>query len=286
MAESRDPAAALASEGPSHPPGAPDAGNPAAAAAAPRSEAAAPDNGRAAAPALEPEYLANIEIPDGGRQSYERFGAAMKADGLQPKIGNAVLAWLAAARKNGAPPEQAGSPHGYSIDGRFSPEVQPYIASFASAMRAAGASQRDVDAALRAYGRWERASAGERVAAYRENEQLDREDAHQARNWLREKFGDSAPTVYSELRDYLNRLPPASRERLEQDRDAEGVAALNSPARLEQLLANARGPLPTDRVSIDAELAALREKMKNPRAWAKDEAGQRRYRLLLTQRGS
>jgi hypothetical protein len=41
------------------------------------------------------------------------------------------------------------------------------------------------------------------------------------------------------------------------------------------------GPLPTDRASIDAELAELEERMKSPRTWSKDNRGQRRYRALL-----
>jgi hypothetical protein len=287
-----------------------------------------PRSGERAEPApqsLESELSAELNIPEANRAGYEAFGTALTADGVRPEIGRAIFAWMAETRKNGAPPEYSDAKHGYYFDGvRFKPEDQTHLASFGAAMKAAGATQADVDAALRLYGKIQKANTRENAAAGRDLEQLDHADKAKARDFFRSQ-GEEAATNYQLVKGYLERNP-AERERLERERDANGVAALNDPRRLEQLIKKARGgtetreqiealmaekssrywrgsestrlqaryrdlvstgtrtqdgPLPTDRASIDAELAELEERMKSPRTWSKDNRGQRRYRALL-----
>lgn len=202
--------------------------------------------------ALDIGYLQGITVAVDDLGFYRDFGKALRADGVQVSAGNAVLHWIQATRQRGSAPAAEPAQHGYQVDlGRFKPEDGPYITSFLNTMHKAGATEGDVGAALNLYGKVQTALDRDKAATFQEHERMDAEDASGAMDWLRSTYGFEAGANLQILRNYLARLPESEREALENERDAQGVSALNSPVRLATLIAQAKGG-PETREQLEA----------------------------------
>lgn len=102
---------------------------------------------------------------------------------------------------------------------------------------------------------------------------------------LRNVSGEEFASGVRVVNGYLDQLPPAERERIENTTMPDGTRALNDPQTVLRLYGTAIGPLPRTPSAVAREIKELETRMRDDRsAWFKDEVAQARYRIL--QRGS
>lgn len=232
-------------------------------------------NNGLAATWLEPQGWRSVSAAQ--RASYERLASDLERGGVHPSAGKAALTFFSKVK---GPVEAQEKKHNYDLSrSGFNPNA-PYVVAFANALFETRAAQADVDKLFEVF----RTRSARRAAAqYRNTERLDRRDTQRAMNWMRAEFGDETQASLRLLKAYVAGLSPAEREKLESERDENGVAALNSPKRLRALLGLARGGGKTAPQKPPAEERAEIEKvMKEDRGrYFKDERMQARYRDLL-----
>jgi len=226
-------------------------------------------------------YWGEREIAQDQREVFEKVGAHFQGAGVDSKIGNAALAWL--EQNAGKPITSSEKKHSYDLSAfNIRPDDVHAVHAFANAMHAQGASQEQLEQLYRFYDGARSAQFQKTMEEARTLARMDGEDASKAIRAMRIEWGNEYEPNMRLLRAHVSRLPAAEREKLE-ERNAEGVLALNDPARIRELVKAARGG--SSQKSPADELAELRAMMANPRSayWKGPDAerNQARYRDLL-----
>jgi len=194
-----------------------------------------------------------------------------------------VGAWLQRIITNGHPSANVTPRHGYRVDAEL--QRDPLVVDFLNHAHAAGVSESDVQRLLNWYQTnylSGQPSAGtelsdEQIAA------IDERDRQAMQQWVEEHWGDAARDNLRLINSYLDSLPAADRERLENLERPDGGLWLNSPEAMEQLLFEARMHDHDNPVAEEIERieTVMRE---NPKQYFADEKMQARLRDLYRRR--
>lgn len=174
--------------------------------------------------------------------------------------------------------QQSAPEHSYDFNAmglQLGEHDRPVIDGFAVAMAKHNAPPEIIGAAWTWY--------TEQIAAQaRQQEFRDQQAAGETGELLRAEWGEGEYATNRELiRTWISEMPGSLQRALRTATNDDGIPIFSDPDALRWLAKAARRGAPTSQyVSREAELAALKQAMSNPREWSKDLAGQARYRDL------
>lgn len=207
------------------------------------------------------------------------------AGGFAPDKVSSASGWLETYLQQGVSPDEKRT-HGYNFSGIdwLSDKDRPALHNFGNWAAKQGWDQESVDQAIRWYGNL---SSGKPAAAapFQGVDNAHLRDRNETESAMRSEWGHEYRENIRAINAYLDNLPADQRQAIEEGiNHADGRLLLNTPAKLRELAALARGGKapPTDKAVVTSEIARLEGLMRtNRKAYEKESSY---YRSLLIQR--
>jgi hypothetical protein len=220
-----------------------------------------------------------VEFPADESRVYEKLGNQFEAAEIPPTVGKAAMKWLGYMAQADVSKVKPYHNFDFSRFARFTPDDQPYLDYFGNTLKAAGATQEHVDKLLTMYEEGQVRIAQQNLAAEKEADRLDREDAKRGQKALRAEWGAEYDRNVRLINQYISQLSRSERERLEKEEMPDGSLALNNPQKLMDLAKLARSGAKSPTAKRLTEIKAFMR--TNRQAYLRDERLQVEYLDLL-----